>query len=245
MKAFLLAAGLGTRLKPFTDHHPKALAKVNDKTLLEWNIQKLQHFGINEFVINIHYLGSQIVDFLEANNGFGSRFHISDERDALLDTGGALWKAQSFFTKADHILMMNVDILSNIDLKAFIHFHMLNHPLATLAVQDRISARKLIFEETDNEDLVLKAWHNESSNIYKPEDFSTTTQMKALSFSGMQIINPDIFTYMERTGKFSIIDVYLELMQQHTIMGFDHTGDIMIDVGKPESIAMAEKIFTS
>lgn len=246
MKAFLLAAGLGTRLKPFTDNHPKALAEVSGKTLLERNIERLQKFGVNEFIINIHHFGDQIIEYLEQHDGFGSRYIISDERAELLETGGGLLKIKELIGEADNILMMNVDILSNIDIKALIHYHLLRTPLATLAIQDRPSNRKLLFDETDREELKLTGWKNsttlEQKSILQNQEINPSWKERA--FSGIQIINRKAFDLIPFTGKFSIIDVYLELMKQHDILGFDHTGDIMIDVGKPESIIEAQKLFS-
>lgn len=245
MKAFLLAAGLGTRLKPFTDHHPKALAPINDTTVLEWNIKKLQKFGINEFVINIHHFPEQIIQYLEDNKGFGSRYFISDESDELLETGGALLHAKSFLENTDHILMMNVDIISNIDLKQLIHFHLIHQPIATLAVQNRESSRQLLFDLTDRDELILKGWKNENNNSFKPEGVENNeafSQWKMKAFSGIQIINTEFYNELTHTGHFSIIDAYLDVMNRKPIMGYDHTGDIMLDIGSADKLAEAEKI---
>lgn len=244
MKALLLAAGLGTRLKPFTDHHPKALAKVNGKTLLEWNILKLQKFGIHEFIINVHHFGDQIVDFLKEHDGFGSRFHISDESEELLDTGGALLFAKPLLEQVNHILMMNVDILSNIDLKEFIQFHVIHNRAATLAVQDRNSNRKLLFEKNEQEEFELRAWRNEQSGAVRPENVDNLESLTAYSFSGIQILKRSFLDEITHQGKFSIIDAYLDIMTRKKIIAYDHTGDILIDAGKPESLIEAEKYFT-
>jgi len=247
MKAFLLAAGLGTRLKPFTDNHPKALATINGTTVLEWNIKKLQKFGINEFVINVHHFPEQIINFLEENNGFGSRYIISDESQELLETGGALLHAQEYLAKTDHILMMNVDIISNIDLKQLIQFHLVHQPLASLAVQKRTSSRQLLFQHNDREEWVLKGWHNNTENVYRPAEIADDTdlsQYQAMAFSGIQIINSDFYKYLRLTGKFSIIDAYLDIMQEQPILGYDHTGDIMLDIGSADKLMEAEKILS-
>lgn len=244
MKAFLLAAGLGTRLKPFTDNHPKALATINGITLLEKAIRNLQKFKIYDFVINIHHFGDQIIDFLNKNNGFGSRFEISDESQNLLETGGGLLFAKDYFKNTDNILMLNVDILSNIDLKLMIQYHLIHNNLATLAIQKRNSSRQLMFELNDNEELQLKAWYNHQTKAIKPENYLTLqNNWEGYSFSGIQILKTEILEYIQQTGKFSIIDTYLDLMNQHKIVGFDHTGDLLIDAGKPESIQEAEQYF--
>lgn len=247
MKAFLLAAGLGTRLKPFTDKHPKALAKINDTTVLEWNIRKLQQFGINEFVINTHHFAEQIIETLEENDGFGSRYYISDETEQLLETGGALLHAKKYLEKADNILMMNVDILSNINLKELIQFHLVHQPIATLAVQDRDSSRQLLFEQNDREECVLKGWKNNADNTCKPEQITTDDKFstwKAKAFSGIQIISSEFYNELTFSGKFSIIDAYLDIMDRKSILGYDHTGDIMLDIGSMEKLEEAAKIFS-
>ncbi|MBX9450132.1 MAG: NTP transferase domain-containing protein [Taibaiella sp.] len=245
MKAFLLAAGLGTRLRPFTDHHPKALAQVNGKTLLEWNIRTLQKFGIQEFVINVHHFGDQIKDFLMQNEGFGSRYHISEESEELLETGGALLHAREFLSNADHILMMNVDILSNIDLKQFIQFHLIHNRTGTLAVQDRASSRKLLFGLNEQEEYELKAWINTRDGQIKPPSVpALDPEWRAFSFSGIQLLKGSVLDHITHTGKFSIIDAYLDIIDRKKIIAYDHTGDIMIDVGKPESLEEAQKVFT-
>lgn len=244
MKAFLLAAGLGTRLKPFTDHHPKALASVNGLTLLERAIRTLQKYEVHEFVINIHHFGHQIKDFLEENKGFGSRFYISDESEQLLETGGALLHARPFFEKTAHILMINVDILSNIDLRQFIHYHLVHDSLATLAVQNRDSSRQLLFEKNNQDEAILKAWINKKTQEFKPAHIQDVNlNWEALSFSGIQLLRSEILDLIRQSGKFSIIDAYLDLMQDQKIIGYDHTGDLLIDAGKPENIQKAEKYF--
>src|SRR5690554_2652399 len=133
MKAFLLAAGLGTRLKPFTDYHPKALAKVNGKTLLEHNIKNLQGFGIWDIIVNVHHFADQIIDLLKKENGFGSKVQISDETSELLETGGGLLKARPFLKNESDFLIMNVDILSDIDLTKMMEFHKNKNATITLA----------------------------------------------------------------------------------------------------------------
>src|SRR5690606_25044633 len=158
MKAMLFAAGLGTRLKPFTDHHPKALARVHGKTLLQWNIEYLQRFGIGEVVVNVHHFAGQIEQELHAHRGFGSKVHISDERDAVLETGGGLKKAQPFLEREEYFLVMNADVLTNLDLHRLMKAH---HPenIATLAVMQRASSRHLLFDE----EMTLCGWRNNTT----------------------------------------------------------------------------------
>lgn len=237
MKAMLFAAGLGTRLKPFTSNHPKALAEVNGKPLLQRNIEYLKHYGITEFVINVHHFPEQIISFLERNDNFHCNIFISDESDALLETGGGLKKAAQFLTGSDPFLVMNVDILTDLDLSKFIKWHKENDALATLAVTERETSRYFLFNQRNE----LAGWKNlktEQEIIVKPEN-----DLRARAFSGIHIIEPAIFDYMKQEGKFSIVDVYLELCREHKILGYDHTSDILIDVGKPEAIAKAESLF--
>ena len=236
MKAFIFAAGKGTRLKPFTDKHPKALAKVNNITLLERNIKFLQSFGINDFIINIHHFGEQIVDFLKENNNFGAKIEISDESEELLETGGALVFAKKLLEQEEHFLIMNADILTNLNISDFINFHLKSNNLVTLAVSDRKSSRKLLFDSA----MTLQGWRNEKTgeeifgNPYK--------NLNPLAFSGIHCINSNLLKLFTRRGKFSIMEEYLDLMKDYIIKGYEHDA-LLIDVGKPESIAEAEKYF--
>lgn len=232
----LFAAGLGTRLKPFTDHHPKALAVVNGKTLLQRNLEYLQSFGITEVMVNIHHFGDQIVRLLEENKGFGSKVQISDETNEVLETGGGMLKARPFFGTEDFVVM-NVDILTDLDLGKMIAFHEQHQPLVTLAVSERDSSRKLLFDH----DMKLCGWKNFATG----EEIITQSQIfKIAAFSGIHIVNPKIFCMMLEVGKFSIMQTYMRLMHSQTLLGYDHSGGLLIDVGKPESVAVAETFFT-
>lgn len=236
-KALIFAAGKGTRLKPFTDSHPKALALVNDVPLLERNIKYLQSFGVTEFVINVHHFGEQIVEFLEKNNHFGAKIDISDEKDELLETGGGLLFAQKYLENEENFLIMNADILTDLNIHELVKFHETHLPLATLAVSDRNSSRKLFF----NSEMVLKGWMNKNSGETKMAEFNNN--FKELAFSGIHCINSSIFDKIKRRGKFSIMEEYLELMFDNEILGFQHEAKL-IDVGRPESVIEAEKYFT-
>jgi N-acetyl-alpha-D-muramate 1-phosphate uridylyltransferase len=239
MKALLLSAGLGTRLKPFTDKHPKALAPVHGRSLLEWNIRNLQRFGIFDIVVNVHHFASQIINTLHQENGFGSRFEISDESDAVLETGGGLKKAAPFFNQEQNLLVMNVDMLTNADIGKMISQHKQSDRLATLAVQQRQTSRYFLFDES----MRLKGWENTLTHERKPSGI--TGNLKQFAFSGIQILSTEIFTKITREGKFSLVDVYLDLCTTENIIGLDHTGDLLLDVGKPESIAQAETLFSA
>lgn len=236
MKALIFAAGKGTRLKPFTDHHPKAMAKVNGIPLLERNIKYLQSFGINNFVINVHHFGQQIVDFLKENNNFNAKIEISDEHAELLETGGGLVFARRFLDFGEDFLIMNADILTDMNITEFVNYHQKNKDFATLAVSDRNSSRKLLF----NEDIILRGWMNVQSGEQRLAEFNKG--FKALAFSGIHCINPEIFNKIKRTGKFSIMEEYLDLMLTEKIHGYEHNARL-VDVGRPESVLEAEQIF--
>ena len=236
MKALIFAAGKGTRLKPFTDHHPKALVMVNEVPLLERNIRFLQSFGINDFVINIHHFGDQIVNFLKKRDNFGAKVEISDERNELLETGGGLVFARKFLDFQEDFLIMNADILTDMNVAKFVKYHQEKKDFATLAVSDRNSSRKLLF----NPEMILRGWLNVQTGEQRLAEFNKG--FKALAFSGIHCINPEIFNKIKRTGKFSIMEEYLDLMHSEQIHGYEHQG-ILIDVGRPESVLEAEKIF--
>ena len=236
MKAMIFAAGMGTRLQPFTDNHPKALAQVNGVPLLERNIKYLQGYGINDFVINIHHFGGQILAFLAENDNFGANIEISNESDELLETGGGLLFARRFLENEKTFLIMNVDILTDLNITNFINIHELKGGMVTLAVSDRDSTRKLMF----NDKMYLKGWKNLTTN--KKTVVGGIFKLRELAFSGVHCVNAEIFGKITRTGKFSIMDEYLDLMKEDIIIGYQHTANL-IDVGKPESVAEAEKLF--
>ncbi len=236
MKALIFAAGKGTRLKPFTDHHPKALANVNGVPLLERNIRYLKSFGITDFVINVHHFGSQIVEFLKQNDNFGCRIEISDESEELLETGGGLVFARRFLDHGEDFLILNADILTDLNITELVDYHKKIKDFATLAVSDRESSRKLLF----NDDLVLRGWLNVQTGEQRLAEFNKG--FKPLAFSGIHCINPVIFDKIKRKGNFSVMEEYLDLMQTELIRGFLHDS-ILIDVGKPESIIKAEQYF--
>lgn len=235
MKAMIFAAGLGTRLKPFTLNAPKALYPVNGKPLLQRNIEYLKAYGIKEFVINVHHFASQIEDFLKENENFGVDIQISDERGELLETGGGLLKAKDLLGEKP-FLVMNSDILTDMPINEFIDFHSRHHAFISLAVSDRESTRKLLFDE-NNKLCGWKDLRNGDSIIENP-DFK-----QSLAFSGIHIIDPKFFELNSFEGKFSIMKPYMELMKSHEIYGFDHTHYKLLDVGKMESVALAEEWF--
>jgi MurNAc alpha-1-phosphate uridylyltransferase len=237
MKAMIFAAGLGTRFKPWTDKHPKALALVNGKSLLERNIKYLQQFGITEVIVNVHHFADQIIEAIKNNNSWGSSITISDEKNEVLETGGGLKKASWYFND-EAFVVMNVDILTDLDLQAMINSHLQNKPLATLAVTARKTSRYFLFDEDDN----LCGWRNVKTNEQKISIEKHELIQKA--FSGIHIIEPKIFPLIKQSGKFSIVDTYLDLARSEIIKGFDHSSSKLIDVGKPGSLIEAEKLFS-
>ncbi len=237
MKAMILAAGLGSRLKPWTDKHPKALARVNGKSLLERNVLYLQRHGIFDIIVNVHHFANQVVETVEANKGWGSAITISDETDAVLETGGGLIKAQWFFTGEADLVLMNVDILTNMDLSAMMARHIAERPLATLAVSDRDTSRYFLFNEYG----ILSGWRNVKTGEEKIVREATILQQQA--FSGIHVIDTTLFSLVKQTGKFSMVDVYLDAAREHPVKSFDHSGADFIDVGKPESVTAAERMF--
>jgi MurNAc alpha-1-phosphate uridylyltransferase len=234
--AMLFCAGLGTRFKPWTDKHPKALAVVNGKTLLQRNIEYLQKYDITDVVVNVHHFPEQIIDAIEKNNGWGSTITISDESDELLDTGGGLLKAKHLLFR-DTILTLNVDILTEVNLKHFLAHHQQENALITVAVSERRTSRYLLFNKYNR----LVGWRNKSTDETKIVIDAKEIFEKA--YSGLAIFQPEALDLITLRGKFSLIDAYLQLAPQNKIAAYDHTGERLIDVGKPERVGMAEKMF--
>jgi NDP-sugar pyrophosphorylase family protein len=236
MKAMIFAAGLGTRLRPLTDKVPKAMVEVGGKPMLQRVIEHCIDAGYNELVINVHYLADQIEEFIRQKQSFGVHIHISDEREALLETGGGLWKAQRFLEGDEPFLLCNADVFTNIDLGKFRLSHIHDGRLATLAVRNRNSSRQLLFDQ--NGFLGGKINHSTGEKIVKrlSENFTE------FAFSGYHIISPEIFRYPTRSGKFSITDVYLDLCATHHIGAYQHDDDIWVDIGNLEKLAEANAI---
>jgi NDP-sugar pyrophosphorylase family protein len=236
-KAIIFSAGLGTRFKPWTDKHPKALALVNGKSLLQRNIEYLQSYGIKDVVVNIHHFPEQIIEAIKINKGWGSNVLISDESDMVLETGGGLMKARHLLEGDQPFISLNVDILTNLDLNKLMAFHQQHQPLVTFGITNRKSSRVLLFDGNSR----LCGWKNLSTGETKISiDKPNLTEM---AYSCVVIYQPEIFSLIRQKGKFSIMDTYLDLAAEHVIMGYDHSGDHLVDVGKPESVAVAEKLF--
>jgi NDP-sugar pyrophosphorylase family protein len=235
--AMIFSAGLGTRFKPWTNSHPKALALVNGRSLLQRNIEYLQQYGIRNVIVNVHHFAGQVIDAIKQNNGWGSDIAISDETSELLETGGGLLKAKDFFEQGERFISCNVDILTDLDLGKLIAFHEKNKPLISFAVTNRKTSRYFLFDENDR----LCGWRNTKTGeerivIAKPG-------LIEKAYSCVVVFEPEIFSLIPFHGKFSLVEVYLKLAVNQLILGYDHTGDRFVDVGKPESIAIAESLF--
>jgi NDP-sugar pyrophosphorylase family protein len=237
MKAMILAAGLGTRLRPLTDDRPKALVEIDGRTMLEVTLSRLRRFGVSDAIINIHHFADKVVDYLKENDNFGMRLEISRE-EILLDTGGGLKKAAYFFTddashSDDPFILHNVDVLSAIDLGRMLHVHNENEALATLAVQDRKTSRHLLFDEQ------LQLCGRQAGNA-QPEYVRGVQGVSALAFCGIHVISPRFWSMMTEDGVFSIIDTYLRLAHQgEKISAFRADEYYWRDLGKPENVAQA------
>ncbi|MBV4358039.1 nucleotidyltransferase family protein [Pinibacter aurantiacus] len=237
MKAMIFSAGLGTRFKPWTDKHPKALAVINGKSLLQRNIEYLQQFGITDVVVNVHHFADQVMDAILRNKGWGSNVIISDEQDVVLETGGGLVKAKILLEGDEPFLTVNVDILTNLDISAFLEFHKKENALISIAVLQRKTSRYFLLDEESH----LCGWINTQTGEEKMVHRKENLQQKA--YSGIAIFQPEVFSYLPKEGKFSLATSYLEIAATNTIAAYDHTGDKWVDVGKPESVAIAEAMF--
>ena len=226
MKAMIFAAGLGTRLRPLTDTIPKAMVKVGGKPMLQIVLDRLYDAGIKDVIVNVHYLPEIIIGFIKEYDRGGMSISISDESGEILETGGGLLKAKDFFDDNQPFLLANADVLTDIDIPSFVSAHNKMGGISTLAVRNRTSQRKLLFDD----EMRLKGRAElEGENTF--------------AFSGYHIINPEIFNYITRTGKFSITDWYLDICDEQPIYAYLHQNDIWIDIGTREKLALAEQVY--
>lgn len=226
MKAMIFAAGLGTRLRPITDTMPKAMVPVGGQPLLKIILDRCQKAGIEEVVVNVHYLSDVVVEFLSSYDSGEMKIHISDESDNILETGGGLVKAKDYFLHSGPFLVCNADILTNIDIQKFLQYHQQKGGIATLAVRDRKTSRKLLFDD--------------QFRLRGRADGSVGLEW---AFSGYHIIDPVIFQHLTRSGKFSITDWYMDLCDSQEVYGYDHTDDLWVDVGTVEKLEEANLVF--
>lgn len=236
-QALIFCAGLGTRFKPWTDRHPKALAVINGKSLLQRNVEYLQQYGIKDVIINVHHFADQIVDAVEKNKGWGSNVIISDETDAVLETGGGLLKAKPLFKPGERFITCNADVLTDFDINKLLQFHEANRPLISFTVSNRKTSRNFLLDENNR----LCGWRNNSTGEEKITIDKSNLVPKA--YDCVVVFEYEVFNHIRFEGKFSLIDLYLDLAKTHTILGFDHSDDRWIDVGKPESVPLAEAMF--
>ena len=238
MKAMVLAAGLGTRLRPLTDDRPKALVEVAGRTLLELTLSRLRTFGVREVIVNAHHFADMIAEYLKTNDTFGMRIEISRE-DLLLDTGGGLKKAAWFFLKdssEEPFILHNVDVISTIDLQRMMQFHAEHQALATLAVQDRETSRYLLFDEQ------LQFCGRRSGRDKEPELVRPSLQPQAFGFCGIHVVSPRLLAMLSEEGVFSIIPAYLRLAAQgERILAFRADEYYWRDLGKPDNLLQAAR----
>jgi len=238
MKAMILAAGLGTRLRPLTDTRPKALVELSGRTLLEITLTRLRTFGVTEAIINVHHFADVVIAYLKSNKNFGLRIEVSHE-EILLDTGGGLKKAAWFFLEDparldESFLLHNVDVISNIDLARMLQFHTENHALATLAVQSRETSRPLLFDSH------LQLSGRRVGPDQEPEIVRPSANPDSLAFSGIHLISPRLFPMLTEQGIFSIIASYLRLAAQgEKILAFRADQYYWRDLGRPADLAQA------
>ncbi len=238
MRAMILAAGLGTRLRPLTGNRPKALVEINGRTLLEITLARLRGSGIRNVIINVHHFAAMILNYLENNKNFGMNIVISRE-EILLDTGGGLKQAAYFFLehsvdREEPFLLHNVDVLSTIDLPRMVQFHTEHQALATLAVQERESSRHLLFQE-DSELCGRRIGRDSPAELVRPSQ-----RVQPLAFCGIHVISPRFLTMMNEEGSFSIVTSYLRLAGAgEKILGFRADEYYWRDLGTPESVAQA------
>lgn len=236
MEAFLLAAGLGTRLRPLTDNKPKALVEVDGRTLLEINILNLIRQGASRIVVNVHHFGDQIIDFI-ASRHWDAEILISDERDLLMDTGGGLKKAAPLFSGSCPIVVHNVDILSQVNVSDLVAYSVESKALATLAVSQRSTSRMLLFNDYG----ALCGWHNRSTDEFLWPS-GPVAECKEFAFSGIAVVSPQLLEALpEPSAPYPIVPAYLELSKIYTINSFVHDSAHWLDVGKPDTLARASQ----
>lgn len=229
MKAMVFAAGLGTRLRPYTNDRPKALVEVQDKTLLEIVLLRLRAAGVTEVVVNVHHYARQVIELLQARDHFGLNIHVSDESDLLLDTGGGLKKARPWLDDAP-FLIHNVDIVTTLDLGVLYRAHLDGSALSTLAVRRRATSRYLEFSPAGE----LCGWKNVNTGerrISRP-----CPDVQDWAYSGVAVIDPALFRFFPDEDVFSIIDVWLAAARTASIRNFPHDADEWVDVGKPAAL---------
>jgi NDP-sugar pyrophosphorylase family protein len=236
MKAMILAAGLGTRLKPLTKTIPKALVPLAGKPLIFHIINKLIAAGVTEIIINVHHFAGSIIEYIESNDQFGAKIAFSRE-ETLLDTGGGLKNASWFFNDENPFILHNVDVVSELDISEMINYHKENHALATLAVRERKTSRYFLFDHNNQ----LVGWQSLETGE-KEIARKTSEPPQSLSFMGIHILSPALFSLLPQKRIFSIVKAYLELARQgYAIYGFRNENEFWLDLGKTENLKQAEQ----
>ena len=242
MKALIFAAGLGTRLKPFTDHAPKALAPVNGEPVLGRVMRRLIGEGIGEFVVNVHHFGEQVIDYLRANDNFGVTVHISDERDLLLDTGGGLLKARHWLDDGEPFVMHNADILTDLDINAMADAHRQSGAVSTLLCARRDTSRYIFFDD----DCRMRGWANIKTGETRPEGFVADASLQQYAFGGVHIVSPAIFDDLARYArepKFSIMTYYIDRCRDIDFRCHVPTEPYhWLDIGSPATLERADRL---
>ncbi len=242
MKAMIFAAGLGTRFKPWTDAHPKALAIVNGKSLLQLNIEYLQQYNITDVVVNVHHFADQVIESVLKNKGWGSSIMISDESNELLETGGGLLHAKNLLQDGEPFITLNADFLTDLNIDNLVAYHKNKEALISFGITNRKTSRYFLFDE----DYRLCGWRNTNTGEEKGPHLTSSEgggKLHPMAYSCVVVFQPEIFELIPQRGKFSLVETYLSLAGAHPIYGYDHSGDKLVDVGKPESVAIAEKLF--
>lgn len=235
----ILAAGLATRLKPLTDHIPKALVRFNTVPLLHRVVNNIFDAGIEAIVVNVHHFPDQVINFLQEQKYYGGRVVISDEKEQLMDTGGAITHAAWFLNDGNPFLVHNVDVYTNLNIRELINYHIKGNGLATIAVKDRPTSRSLLFDDQ----LQLIGWkHNETGEEIHLKDKQQVAY--AYGNSCVQVIQSEFFKLVNLEGPFSLTESYLDLARDHTIRGFEHNDDYWFDLGRYENFNNAESFFT-
>jgi NDP-sugar pyrophosphorylase family protein len=230
-KAMILAAGLGTRLSPLTDHKPKALVEWEGLPLLEHVVLKLKSQGFTQIIINVHHHAGMIMDYVHARAQFGIRIEFSHEKEELLDTGGGIARA-SWFLKESPFVVYNVDVNSNIDLDALYRAHLSQGATATLAVKERVTSRSLLMDREG----MLKGWRDNRSGETILVD-KNADGLIPIAFSAIQVLDPEVFSLFPSQRKFPLMPFYLELAKTHPVFLYRHDRDSWTDMGKLESYA--------
>lgn len=245
----IFAAGLGTRLRPLTNDRPKALVEVAGKPMLGRVIERLVGSGFDDIVINVHHFGEKIIDYVAENHDFGVSVHISDERGLLLDTGGGILKARQWLDGDELFLVHNTDIVTDLDLRAMVDFHKSHDADATLLTKERVTKRYLLCDGEER----LRGWINKATGEVLPDGLEYVPgELREMAFGGVHVMSPRIFAALEEYArgisaegevKFSIIPFYVAMCRRLRIMSYAPSGYRWLDIGKPETLEEAERIY--